>query len=233
MRRIIMATIHGTKYNDNDTWQWVKGGPIIPPPPIDPVALVDLLLPIDPWPPFRHKEFFPSLKGTTNDDNVSGYGGNDILYGYAGNDTLYGGPGNDYLYGGVGKDTLTGGLGKDALKGGDGADKFDFHSVSESPAGGQYDTITDFSKDRWEWDPLVRPLRHLIPGDKIDLSTIDANMNLWASGNQSFSSGQLSYDSVAGVLTANVYGGDDLQVKVMGVDGLPVAGFYPRVDVIA
>ncbi|WON72763.1 hypothetical protein [Nitrosospira sp. Is2] len=172
-----MATIHGTKYNDNDTWQWIKDGPIIPPRPIDP------------WPPFRHEEFFPSLKGTKNDDTISGYKGNDKLYGYGGNDTLYGGPGNDDLYGGTGNDTLAGGPGKDTLKGGDGADKFDFDSVSESPAGGQYDTITDFSKDRWEWDPLVRPLRHLIPGDKIDLSTIDANVNLLAAGNQSFRSG--------------------------------------------
>lgn len=123
-----MATIYGTTYNDNDTWQWVKGGPIIPPPPIkfwppidpglpDPRPLVELFRPVEPWPPLQ-KKFFPSLKGTSNDDIVFGYGGNDILYGYAGNDALYGGNGNDYLYGGAGKDTLTGGLGKDTLKGG-------------------------------------------------------------------------------------------------------------------
>ena len=35
-----------------------------------------------------------------------------------------------------------------------------------------------------------------------------------------------------GVLTADVLGGDDLQVKVVGVDALPVAGFNPAVDVI-
>jgi Ca2+-binding RTX toxin-like protein len=227
MRRPIMATIHGTIRNDNDTWQWVKSDfGIIDPPPLDVWPSVDL------WRPVQ-KKFFPSLKGTSDDDTIFGNTGNDILYGYAGNDTLYGGPGNDYLYGGTGNDTLAGTLGKDTFKGGDGGDKFDFDSVSESPTGGQYDTITDFSKDRWEWDPLVRPLRHLIPGDKIDLSTIDANVNLWAPGNQSFSLGQLSYDSVTGVLTADVYGGDDLQVKIVGGDGSPVAGFDPGVDVIA
>ena len=44
-----MTTIHGTKHNDNDTWQWVKGDfwrpidpllPIKPLPPIDPGPLV-------------------------------------------------------------------------------------------------------------------------------------------------------------------------------------------------
>lgn len=266
-----MTAIHGTKHNDNDTWQWVKGDfwrpidpllPIKPLPPIDPGPLVDprplveLFHPIDPLPPIKpwppidpelpidplppikpwpllQKKFFPSLKGTSNDDTIFGYEGNDKLYGHAGNDTIYGGDGNDYLYGGDGDDTLTGGLGKDTLNGRDGADKFDFDSVSESPAEGQYDSVTDFSKDRWEWDPLVRPLRHLIPGDKIDLSAIDANVNSWTFGDQSFSSGQLSYDLVTGVLTANVYGGADLQVKVVGVDGLPIAGFNPSVDVIA
>ena len=55
----------------------------------------------------------------------------------------------------------------------------------------------------------------------------------WGFGNQSFGSGQISYDPVTGFLTANVYGGDDLQIKVVDVDGLPIAGFNPSVDVIA
>jgi Ca2+-binding RTX toxin-like protein len=107
--------------------------------------------------------------------------------------------GNDYLNGGNGHDSLTGGQGKDILTGESGLDIFNFDSVTESPAGGKRDIITDFTKDKWEpewWGP------HLIPGDKIDLSTIDANVNSSASGNQSFSSGQLKYDSFTGVLTA-------------------------------
>ena len=93
--------------------------------------------------------------------------------------------------------------------------------------------MTDFSKDIWERDPLVRPLRHLIPGDKIDLSAIDANVNSWTFGDQSFSSGQFHMIWSRECELRMYMGVRTLQVKVVGVDGLPVAGFNPSVDVIA
>jgi Ca2+-binding RTX toxin-like protein len=102
-------------------------------------------------------------------------------------------------------DTLWGGLGQDYLTGGPGADAFVFFSVSESPAVPpgvlfpSYDTISDFNP--WE-------------GDSIDLSAIDADENWWATGNQAFSASQLSFDPGTGVLTADVYGGSDLQINV-------------------
>ncbi|HET7062351.1 MAG TPA: calcium-binding protein [Nitrosospira sp.] len=135
--------------------------------------------------------------------------GNDYLNGGNGNDKLYGGSGNDWLYGGDSNDVLTGGLGKDFLSGGNGSDVFDFDSTSESPWWAR-DTISDFSGARWQWDPWIG--FHLVAGDKIDLSTIDANS--FVSGNQAFNSTQLSFNS--GVFTAHVYGGDDVQINLTG-----------------
>ena len=157
------------------------------------------------------------IDGWTGNDTLYGYSGNDTLLGFDGNDKLYGESGNDYLHGEAGDDTLDGGAGKDQLYGGSGKDIFDFNSVSDSPVGAS-DTIQDFS-----W----------LQGDKIDLSTIDANVNWWALGNQAFSSSQLLYNPSSGVLTADVYWGANLQVTVLGSNGLPVSGFLPSLDVIA
>ncbi len=79
-----------------------------------------------------------------------------------------GGDGNDVLNGRGGNDTLTGGIGKDILLGGIGKDTYDFNTVNElSTANAQTDIIRKFEA-----------------GEKIDLSTIDADATL--SGNQDF-----------------------------------------------
>ena len=93
-----------------------------------------------------------------------------------------------------------------------GIDIFDFNSVSDSPWGGAIDTIANF-----KWGE----------GDKIDLSTIDANLSL--AGDQAFTSTQLIYNSSTGVFTADVIGGSDLQIQMIG----PQVGFAPYWDVIA
>ncbi len=155
-----------------------------------------------------------NLNGGSGDDTLYGGRGNDKLQGATGNDTLYGGSGRDNLKGGKGDDTLTGGKGKDILTGGVGADKFDFNFVNESPAGGNRDKIVDF---KWQ------------EGDKIDLSTIDANVNWWAFGDQAFGAGQLSYNAATGVLHADVIGGSDLEILLVGSPG----GFSTALDVIA
>jgi hypothetical protein len=119
--------------------------------------------------------------------------------------TIYGDSGDDAIDRGYAGDTLVGGLGEDYLTGGAGADMFDFDSVSESPAvpddclpdWAAYDTISDFN-----------PLQ----GDMIDLSSIDANTFVF--GDQAFDANQLSFNSFTGVLTADVYGGTDLQVNL-------------------
>ena len=79
----------------------------------------------------------------------------------AGNDTMVGGAGNDSLAGGIGKDTMTGSAG---------ADKFDFNLITESVRGVNSDVILDFVRAQ---------------GDKIDLSTIDADID-GTVGNQAF-----------------------------------------------
>lgn len=51
--------------------------------------------------------------GTSNADNIIGFGGADQLFGGNGNDTLNGSNGNDWLDGGPGADILAGGFGND------------------------------------------------------------------------------------------------------------------------
>jgi Ca2+-binding RTX toxin-like protein len=107
--------------------------------------------------------------GGLGNDDLGGGAGSDTLIGGGGNDTLRGGAGTDTERGGAGDDVLIGGHGHDRLEGDDGADTFLFHSIGQSPAGANRDTLTDFNP---EW------------GDKIDLSEIDANAKV--DGDQSF-----------------------------------------------
>jgi len=99
-----------------------------------------------------------------------GNGGNNALIGNAsanslsggsGNDTIAGGIGNDTCVGGVGDDRLTGGRGTDHLSGDAGHDIFDFNGLFELGQGsGVRDVISNFVRGE----------------DRIDLSTIDANL---------------------------------------------------------
>ncbi|QFS45448.1 calcium-binding protein [Nostoc sphaeroides] len=133
-----------------------------------------------------------ALFGNLNNDFLQG----DDFFGVGGNDYLAGLDGNDYLTGLDGNDTLNGGDGTDTLSGGAGNDVFDFDSVSESQPGVLRDIIKDFVGNG------------NLPGDRIDLSTIDANSNI--AGNQAFTYigssaffavGQVRYSG--GILQAN------------------------------
>jgi Ca2+-binding RTX toxin-like protein len=101
---------------------------------------------------------------------------------------MEGGLGRDMFNGGGGDDTLVGGAGRDHLTGGDGADSFALSGVVDDVF------IDDFSHAQ---------------GDRIDLSGIDANVDL--AGDQGFTfigsaqfsgnaTGQLRYDAAWGVL---------------------------------
>lgn len=133
------------------------------------------------------------LHGETGNDRLYGGTHNDALYGEAGNDTLDGGAGNDSIAGASGLDRIVGGAGKDRLSGGANNDRFDFNSKQESVIGSNRDVITD-----------------LFAGDRIDLSTIDANER--AGGNQVFklisdskftAAGQLTYNAKTHILAGN------------------------------
>jgi len=95
--------------------------------------------------------------------------GNDTVIGSPFDDTLYGFKGNDVISGKLGDDLIVGGLGRDTETGGGGADRFDFNAKAESVVGANRDVINAFSHAE---------------GDKIDLSTIDADAA--TAGNQAF-----------------------------------------------
>ena len=127
------------------------------------------------------------MRGGNDNDRMSGHGGNDRMYGDAGNDWMAGQDGDDLLNGGLGDDTLSGGAGddvligstgRDVMTGGSGEDVFRFYSTSDSPFGVSttYDRITDFQGAGINFTFATE--------DKIDLSSIDANVNL--AGNQAF-----------------------------------------------
>ncbi|MEH2374450.1 calcium-binding protein [Nostoc sp.] len=140
-----------------------------------------------------------TLTGGSGNDTINASGGNSTLSGGGGNDTINAGSGNDILDGGTGNDILTGGTGTDVLTGGLGNDVFKFNSVSDSTPGLSRDVIKDFVGNG------------NLPGDRIDLSTIDANSNI--AGNQAFTfigaaafsaPGQVRYSG--GILQGNTAG---------------------------
>ena len=130
-----------------------------------------------------------TLFGNDFAQSIIGATGNDILYGFGGADSIVGNEGNDTLDGGGGNDVLRGGLGLDI---------FQFSSVSDSTGAG--DAVLDF----------------LNAVDKIDLSLIDANVNV--PGNHAFTYiGTSAFSNVAGQLRVELSGG---LVNVLGdVDG--------------
>lgn len=118
--------------------------------------------------------FLTALNGTGNSaaNVITGNSNANILSGLSGDDTINAGAGNDTIIGGAGKDTMTDG---------GGSDRYDFNAVSESAVGVNRDICTDFT--------------HNV--DDIDLSTIDANLNV--AGNQAFTFiGNVAFTGTAG-----------------------------------
>ena len=149
--------------------------------------------------------------GSGNDTINAADSGNDTINGGRGNDMINGGSGNDTINGGSGNDILTGGTGTDRLTGGAGNDVFKFNSVLESQPGASRDVITDFVGNG------------NLSGDRIDLSTIDANSNI--TGNQAFTFigtsafsavGQIRY--VGGILSGNTAGNlsAEFEIQLVG-----------------
>ncbi|MCM2477649.1 calcium-binding protein [Rhizobium sp. CG5] len=138
-----------------------------------------------------------AINGTNGANKLEGLNGNDDLFGLGGNDQLFGGLGIDRIEGNEGADVLTGGRSRDLLTGGSGADRFDFNALNESGNGANNrDIIADFSHSQ---------------GDKVDLSTLDANTA--RGGNQAFSfigddafsaAGQLRFSG--GIVSGDVNG---------------------------
>jgi Ca2+-binding RTX toxin-like protein len=139
--------------------------------------------------------------------------------GGSGNDTLnsierlIGSKFNDTLTGSSGNNILTGGLGKDILKGNGCNDTFDFNSLAElTSSAATTDVIKDFNA-----------------GDKIDLSTLDANsatatndaFTNFIANSKAFSvAGQLKFDATNHVLYGNTDGdaGAEFALVLTGVN---------------
>jgi Ca2+-binding RTX toxin-like protein len=170
------------------------------------------------------------IKGMDGNDSLKGYGGSDTLWGgegadYLGGndgddtlrgengaDTLEGHDGHDLLFGGAGADILTGGIGfQDIMNGEAGADTFKFNSAAECGlTAASSDQLSDFSE---------------ASGDRIDLSTMDANTNTGGNDAFTFIGNDNAFTGVAGQLRYNTSGyveGD--------LNGDAVADFYIAVN---
>lgn len=146
-----------------------------------------------------------TLNGNVGNNVIRGADGNDTVLGNDGNDTLFGDAGVDILRGGNGDDILIGGAGADQLQGSVGADTFRFLSTADlGLTGATSDRVLDFSSAQ---------------GDRIDLTTIDANANV--AGNQAFSYiGGAAFTGVAGQLRVQASGTNQLVYGDVNGDGI-------------
>jgi Ca2+-binding RTX toxin-like protein len=122
------------------------------------------------------------------------------------------------LTGNSAANVLTGGLGKDTLTGGAGNDIFDFNALSEmGTTSAAWDVITDFTR-----------------GDRIDLSTLDANAATTA--NDAFTSviaGTSAFNAAGQLKVVNgvLYGNTDADstaefaIQIAGVSSLSTSDF--------
>lgn len=157
--------------------------------------------------------YFESNAGVTvNLATGAGFGGHaqgDLLIdienigGSLFNDSLVGTDAKNILRGYAGDDVLRGGGGVDELIGDAGADRFVFTSTADSNSVTGVDLIHDFGADQ---------------GDKIELSTVDANSGV--AGDQAFSFiGSSAFSGVAGQLRFEITGAGTLIQGDVNGDG--------------
>jgi serralysin len=159
-----------------------------------------------------------TLEGSIGNDSLNGGTGNDRVDGGSENDTLNGGTGNDTLIGGYGNDILVGGLGKDIMGDQAGNDIYRYFSTLESTVGSQRDVILDFSRG-FEFD-------------KLDLSAIDANLNIV--GNQAFTFiGNNNFTGTQGEVRFYTSGSNLFVQAEIGGDGNTIADMEIQLDGLA
>ncbi|MCY1370203.1 RTX calcium-binding nonapeptide repeat (4 copies) [compost metagenome] len=147
-----------------------------------------------------------------NFENLVGSNFNDILTGNAASNILDGGLGNDVLIGGAGADHLFGGAG---------LDRFDFNALGEMGVGALRDVVRDFKR---------------VEGDKIDLSTLDANVATAANDAFTFIGGSAFSANATGQLRfANgiLFGSTDADAAAEFEIGLVGVTTFAGVDLIA
>ena len=140
-----------------------------------------------------------TLSGNGGDDTINGGDGDDTIDGGAGNDTLNGEGDDDTITGGAGDDTITGGAGQNTLTGGDGADSFVWTSVANTTFT-DIDTVMDFETGS---DTLSFSIAGTGGADVIDFS---------------FASGTAGEGSLSGVV-GDAYWNSEDSVFHIDVDG--------------
>ncbi|HEX2576089.1 MAG TPA: calcium-binding protein, partial [Aquihabitans sp.] len=120
--------------------------------------------------------------------------------GNASDNQLLGNAGNNSLSGTGGNDTIAGAGGADTVSGGSGADRFVFVSAADSTEAAP-DLIIDFKKG---------------DNDRIDLSAVDANVNV--AGDQAFV-WAAGFTGVAGQMVASFNAGTNRTTLRMDTDG--------------
>ncbi len=132
----------------------------------------------------------------SGDDVVTTGAGNDKVFGEAGNDLIDSGSGDDMVWGGNGDDEIHAGDGNDRIESGAGADLIYTGAGSDVIV---YRNIADADGDT---------IADLAPGDRIDLSFIDANAS--ADGNNAFHFGTGAMFTGAGELIVAYDAANDL-----------------------
>lgn len=194
-----MATIYGTKYHDDGTWQITDTFPFL--------------------------QLFPVLKGTSSGDRIYGYTGNDILYGGQGNDDLYGDSGGDHLYGEDGNDRLYGGTGNDKLFGSAGHDILNGGAGVDSMTGGTgNDTYYVDSLSDLIYEYLNQGTDTVYSTVSTTAKWLPNNVeNLFLLGSAVYGDGNDLNNSIYGTASNNKlygYGGDDMLYGLGGSDHL-------------
>lgn len=138
------------------------------------------------------------------------------LSGNAERNTITAGAGNDVIDGKGGNDILIGNGGDDRLTGGGGADHFIFNDngVTYSTLGGfsrQVDVVMDFNPGE---------------GDRIDLSAIDANINV--GGDQAFTI-VTNFTQMAGQMRVVYISGSNVTAIQLDMDGDGVADYQIQI----
>jgi serralysin len=178
------------------------------------------------------------LYGDAGDDTLMGGGQNDTVAGQDGRDLVRGGGENDLCNGGAERDWIEGGAGRDILIGGGNSlvgpilgDTFDFNALSDS--------VNTANCDRLQagGGGGAFDLAGAGNGDRIDVSTIDANLTV--AGNQAFifgGGGTGHLWVVDAGATSRVYANVDAdalaEFRLDIIDGGVVAKMYAAVDFV-
>ncbi|MCC5656783.1 calcium-binding protein [Nostoc sp. XA010] len=174
-----------------------------------------------------------SIKGDSQNNQLTGLAGDDLIDGRGGNDVIDGGLGNDTLIGGAGDDTFNGSQGDDSIDGGDGIDTADYSELGVGITLSGVGTIT--KADGFGTDQIFK-IETVIADASVANNTIDASESLAGvsitadleaesiSANNVPQLGTLTFNvlnfvNVIGTNESDIIAGDDQNNQLFGNDG--------------